>query len=248
HPGEGLEQGRLTARVGPDDHGERAVGDLDRQPGSHGGLFVGEREVVGAQHRHAYLPFPRHSDASNQIRYSPPTHPVAVPTGSCAAGKSCCTTRSPAESSSAPTSAVVTRPGADERVSLRASCGAASATNEIGPAAATANAASSTLTPMSTVRSRPVCTPSAPAVSSPSSIIDSDRARDSATGSSTANVTAAATTCSQPRELTLPTSHACAVSASWRLARVMRNALAATASAFTPMPISTNRSPLTPRW
>ena len=116
-----------------------------------------------------------------------------------------CATRSLAASSSAPISAAATSPGAAARVSRRASCGAASATNAIGPVDAVATAVSATATTISASRERSTRTPSARAASSPISSIVSRRESASAAGTSSASAAATGHTCSQPRPLRLPT-------------------------------------------
>ena len=133
-----------------------------------------------------------------------------------------CAARSLAVSSSAPISAAETRPGAADRVSRRAICGAASATKAIGPVDAVATAVRPTATKISASRERSARTPSARAASSPISSSASGRASMSAAGTSTARAPATGHTCSHPRPLTLPIIQCAASKASSRVARAIR--------------------------
>ncbi len=92
-----------------------------------------------------------------------------------------------------------TRLGPGERVRRRASCGAVSATKLTGPAAAVADAVSSTADSISTSRSRSTRTPRALETSSPISVMRSARELARTTGTRTAHSASSGHTWAQSR-------------------------------------------------
>src|SRR5690606_33361942 len=146
HPGQPAQQGRLAARVRPDDDRQLAVRHGHVEAGDDRPLAVADGDLscgdAGRGIRaHALL---LHSRASTQIRYRPPSDPVTTPTGSCDGANRRWATASPPSTRNAPISAAVSRPAPAVPVRRRASCGAARATKAIGPAAAVAIETSAT--------------------------------------------------------------------------------------------------------
>jgi hypothetical protein len=81
-PGERAQQGGLAARVGADDRGDHAVGDVDRQAVGDHALVVGEPEVGAAEARPVggvHMAPVRISRVNNQRRYGAPITAVAMP-------------------------------------------------------------------------------------------------------------------------------------------------------------------------
>ena len=198
HPGQGTQQGGLAARVGADDHGERAVGDRHRQVPGDDPLVVGEghavgravgsmpaascrciRRAVGARPSYPARPVRRPAATAGR---PPPSTPVTTPTGSWSGAEGPLRGQVGGDQQRRAHQAAAAGRRRAPRVSRRASCGATSATKATGPAAAVADGGEQhgRREQQPAGRARPG-TPRACAVSSPISIIRSARARAAST-------------------------------------------------------------------
>ena len=197
------QQRRLAAGVGADDHRDPVVGDAHgqvgrrprarrtrarrgRRPAARAPSLDGRRVATACRPErscHALLPVrPR---TSSQSRNGAPNAPVTTPTGKLTSAHAGSRRRSRRRRPrSRPTSAA---PSSVVRPPLRARAigPARNATNAIGPAAATPTAVEHDGEQQQRVGTPRGVTPRPAAVSSPSSVIRSDRASQTISGSST---------------------------------------------------------------